>query len=68
MFDATGMDLQLAQDTVQAELGIWFSASEDATGAGRMQIIDRNWTVVGQDPAPGTPVNDATEITFYVNK
>ena len=68
MFDATGMDLQLAQDTVQARLGIWYSDSVDASGQDRMQLWDRNWTVVGQDPAPGTPVTEDTEITFYVNK
>ena len=30
------------------------SDSRDATGRNRTQIIDSNWLVVGQTPAPGT--------------
>ena len=68
MFDATCMDLQLAQDTVQSELDIFFSFSEDATGEDRRQVLDRNWIVLDQTPAPGSPVDDDTEITFFVVK
>ena len=68
MFDATCMDLQLAQDTVQAELNIFFSSSEDATGRDRMQVLDRNWIVLDQTPPPGSPVTDDAEISFIVVK
>jgi hypothetical protein len=36
-----GVDLQFAQDTMQAA-GFYNLDSRDATGAGRMQLIDRN--------------------------
>ncbi len=49
------MNLQDAQDTIQTA-GVFFSRSFDATGAGRSQIIDSNWVVVSQDPAPGAPI------------
>lgn len=51
------MNLQDAQDTIQTT-GVFFSRSFDATGAGRSQIIDSNWVVVSQDPAPGTPITE----------
>jgi hypothetical protein len=63
---ACGTDLQVAQDRVQL-LGIFFSTSEDASGAGRSQVIDANWTVVDQSPAPGTPVGEG-EAVFYAVK
>jgi hypothetical protein len=53
-----GMDLQAAQDHIQATTNHWLSESRDATGQGRMQIMDRNWVVVGQTPAAGTPLSD----------
>ena len=61
-----GTNLQVAQDLVQSA-GIFFSTSEDATGAGRMQVLDSNWVVIGQEPAAGTLVGEA-EATFYVVK
>ena len=42
-----GQDLQLAQDTMQAS-GFYSLSSHDATGQGRSQVLDRNWTVVDQ--------------------
>lgn len=60
------MNLQDAQDYIQT-LGIFFSRSEDATGAGRSQLIDSNWLVVDQYPAPGTPF-DELDATLYVIK
>lgn len=51
------MDLQQAQDTIQAA-GVFFSRSFDATGAGRNQIVDRNWIVVSQDPPAGSPIDE----------
>ncbi|WP_459545688.1 hypothetical protein [Nocardia sp. X0981] len=51
----TCMNLQAAQDLIQT-VGIFHSRSEDATGAGRKQVQQRNWIVVAQKPAPGAPV------------
>lgn len=51
------MDLQAAQDEIQ-DHGVFFSGSTDATGQGRMQVIDSNWVVVDQSPAPGTVIGE----------
>lgn len=59
------MDLQQAQDTIQAA-GVFFSRSEDATGEGRMQVMDRNWIVVAQTPAPGTPIGEGEAVLSVV--
>lgn len=61
-----GTDLQDAQDEVQAA-GVFFSRSEDATGQDRNQIIDSNWTVVSQQPAPGTSISEGDPV-FQVVK
>lgn len=61
-----GTDLQTAQDLVQ-DAGVFFSTSIDATGENRFQMVDRNWTVVLAEPAPGTPIADY-DPTFYVLK
>lgn len=53
MPNVTCMNLQDAQNRIQ-DAGVFFSRSVDATGAGRNQIMDRNWVVVSQEPAPGT--------------
>jgi hypothetical protein len=53
MPDVVCMDLQRAQDTIQAA-GVFFSRSHDATGLNRWQLVDSNWQVVAQSPAPGT--------------
>ncbi|MYS91453.1 MULTISPECIES: PASTA domain-containing protein [Streptomyces] len=50
--DFTGQGLQEAQDGAQAA-GFFILTSSDATGAGRMQVFDRNWTVCSQTPEPG---------------
>lgn len=60
-----GMDLQTAQDLVQ-DAGVFFSRSEDATGRGRNQIIDRNWTVVDSTPPAGTPIEEGDPLFFVV--
>ena len=60
-----GTDLQLAQDLVQ-EAGVFLSLSEDATGQGRMQIRDRNWTVLYSTPEPGTPIGEGDAVFFVV--
>lgn len=51
-----GKNHQLAQDTMQAA-GLYSLDEEDATGAGRMLLWDRNWVVVKQSPAAGTMVS-----------
>ena len=55
--NVVGLDHQLAQDTMQG-VGLYNLSEEDATGAGRMLIWDRNWTVVSQSPAAGTMVSE----------
>ena len=53
------MNLQEAQDLIQTT-GVFYSKSFDATGNGRMQVVDSNWIVVSQDPAPGEPIGEGT--------
>ena len=65
MPDVRCMDLQYAQDTIQ-DAGVWLSRSVDATGEGRMQVMDRNWTVVAQTPAPGTPIGEGEALLSVV--
>lgn len=66
MPDVVGMNLQAAQDHIQT-LGVFFSRSEDATGAGRAQVLDRNWVVVGQTPEPGVLIGEGDAL-LYVKK
>lgn len=58
-----GVDLQLAQDTLQA-LDSWVLDQTDASGLGRMQINDSNWSVCAQDPPPGSVVPISTVVTL----
>ncbi|MEY6565920.1 hypothetical protein AB8B12_13470 [Streptomyces sp. PGLac3x] len=61
-----GENLQFAQDSAQAA-GFFLLDDQDATGLGRLQVMDRNWTVCSQEPGPGTyPVD--TKVTFYAVK
>lgn len=57
MPDFRGMNLQLAQDTLQS-LGSYLLDQEDASGLGRVQILDSGWQVCGQSPPAGaeTPI------------
>ena len=43
-------------------------ASEDATGRGRHQIVDRNWTVTGQSPPPGGTYPKSTRVVLKAVK
>jgi hypothetical protein len=61
--DAVGMDLQAAQDTMQAA-GFYYLTSHDATGQGRNQVLDRNWTVCDQTPSAGSPTAPDATIDF----
>ena len=58
-------DLQEAQDTLQSA-GFNNLASRDATGRGRLQIVDRDWTVTGQTPPPGGTWRKTTRVTLQV--
>jgi hypothetical protein len=62
-----GKNHQAAQDDMQAH-GLYNLAEEDATGQGRMLILDRNWKVVSQSPSPGERVNEDTTITLRSKK
>jgi len=57
MPDVICMNLQQAQDLIQTK-GVFFSRSHDATGAGRMQVLDSNWVVVEQSPAAGAVIGE----------
>ena len=67
---AVGLDLQQAQDLLQEASGnmLYFSSSEDATGEGRMQLIDSNWIVCSQNVEPGAMVTEDLNVIFYVVK
>jgi ABC-type glycerol-3-phosphate transport system substrate-binding protein len=65
--DVVGVNHQLAQDTMQAA-GFYILTEEDATGAGRLLIIDRNWVVVSQQPAAGKRVPTDTTIILKSKK
>lgn len=60
-------DLQEAQDTLQSA-GFNTMASRDATGRGRRQFFDRDWTVTGQTPASGGTYRKNTRVTLRVVK
>lgn len=63
--NAVGMQLQLAQDTMQAA-GFFVLTSHDATGQNRLQVSDRNWKVCNQIPPGGSEVSSSTEVAFSV--
>lgn len=59
------MNLQDAQNLIQQH-GVYFSRSEDATGQGRAQVMDRNWIVVAQSPEPGAPIGEGDALLSVV--
>ena len=63
-----GKNLQRAQDDLQALTGnpMFVSTSEDLTGMGRQQIMDRNWQVCSSNPAPGSAFTSQTNVVFGV--
>jgi len=66
--DVVCADLQSAQDMLQAA-GFFNLWSEDATGQGRQQLIDRNWIVIRQSTAPGeSPPDRLARITLSAVK
>jgi PASTA domain-containing protein len=62
-----GKNHQAAQDDLQAH-GLYNLSEEDATGQGRMLILDRNWKVVSQSPSPGSKVSEDATITLRSKK
>ncbi|MFD7690090.1 hypothetical protein [Streptomyces sp. NPDC059781] len=64
--DMAGKGLQSAQDEAQAA-GFYLLTSHDALGRGRNQLLDRNWKVCAQTPAPGEHETD-TEVDFSTVK
>ena len=63
-----GKSLQTAQDDLQALTGnpAFVSTSEDLTGEGRQQIMDRNWQVCSSTPPPGASFTSQTNVIFGV--
>jgi len=55
--DVVGMNLQSAQDTLQAA-GFTPLRSHDAKSLNRSQMLDRNWIVVDQSPRAGTRISN----------
>jgi beta-lactam-binding protein with PASTA domain len=65
--DVVCMNLQDAQDTLQ-RAGFFDLHSDDGTGAGRHQILDRDWVVIAQSVAAGTKSGPLTKITLTAVK
>ena len=68
MPNEVGANLQKAQDDIQRTSGnpLFITRSEDATGAGRHQILDRNWKVCSQNVPTGTNVDQSVAIVLGV--
>ncbi|MGH3613027.1 MAG: hypothetical protein ACRDRK_10630 [Pseudonocardia sp.] len=54
------------QDTIQQLTGgaVLVTTSHDETGAGRQQVLDRNWEVCSQSVPTGTTIRVDTQIDF----
>lgn len=63
--DLVGQDLQAAQDAAQAA-GFYVLDDQDASGQGRLQVMDRNWTVCSQEPKAGTHPTESLVTLFAV--
>ena len=66
MPDLVGWNLQDAQNAIQklTSNAIFVTTSHDATGAGRRQILDRDWKVCTQNVPPGSTITAKTTIDF----
>lgn len=66
MPNLVGSNLQDAQNAIQrlTENAIFVTTSHDATGAGRQQVLDRNWKVCIQNVPPGHRIQADTTIDF----
>ncbi|WP_173071087.1 PASTA domain-containing protein [Phytohabitans houttuyneae] len=65
--DVVCSDLQAAQDALQSA-GFSNLNSQDGTGQGRSQVIDRNWVVTDQSATPGSTPPSSTRIVLTVVK
>jgi hypothetical protein len=65
MPDVMCMNLQAAQNLIQ-ENGVFFSRSDDASGEGRMQVVDSNWIVVSQTPEAGATITEGEAVLSVV--
>jgi hypothetical protein len=70
MPNEVGKGLQAAQDDIQSVSGnpLFFTDSTDASGAGRLQILDRDWKVCSQNVPTGQSVNQDSGISFAAVK
>jgi hypothetical protein len=60
-------ELQAAQDVLRGS-GFFVVTSSDATGQGRIAVMDRNWVVIAQSVKPGESPGLTTHITLSVVK
>jgi hypothetical protein len=60
-------DLQTAQDTLQ-KAGFYNLGSQDGSGQGRSQLIDRNWVVTKQSVPAGSRPDPATRVVLTAVK
>jgi hypothetical protein len=65
--NVVGLVHQTAQDTMQAA-GLFMLMEQDATGQGRMLVVDRNWRTTAQSVAAGSVVDCSTEILLSAKK
>lgn len=70
MPNEVGKVLQDAQDDIQRVSAdpVFFSHSQDATGADRFQVLDYDWKVCSQNIKPGKRVAWDGHVVFYVVK
>ena len=66
MPDLVGANLQDAQNAIQSltDFEIAVTTSHDESGAGRQQVVDRNWKVCSQNVAPGEKITKSSRIDF----
>jgi hypothetical protein len=62
-----GRNLQASQDQLQS-LGSYLLHEEDASGAGRYTLLDRDWRVCSQVPKPGVKVSRARIVVLRAVK
>jgi hypothetical protein len=61
MPNIVGMTVQDAQDLLQSK-GSYSMDQQDATGMGRWLLLDDNWKVCSQRPAPGARFTSSTRV------
>ena len=67
MPNVVGMVLQDAQDLLQSQ-GSYLMDQQDASGQGRIQVLDSNWKVCSQSPAAGRPLSASDIVTLRAVK